>query len=80
MMYYVRCPDGSRYKVREAVSLQDAINEISMARVSGSVGSRTCKSDVIIGRPINEWPTTVIADVVRVNSDNTEQKSYTEIY
>lgn len=73
MVYYIRCPDGSRWKVKAARSLKAAINEIAHATVSGSVGSSSFMY------PVNE-PMYVIADVHRVNSDNTEQKPYTELY
>ncbi len=73
-MYIVKCPDGRRWKVREAVSLKAAINEIAMAMVTGSVGSKSLQS---------AWPAfteTVIADVVALNSDNTERQPYTMGY
>lgn len=80
MLYYIRCPDGSRYKVREAVSLQAAINEIAMARASGSVGSTSTKTTATADVPIHAWPRTIVASVHRVNSDNTEQQPYLEVY
>lgn len=80
MMYYVRCPDGSRYKVHEAVSLKAALSEIIMARVTGSVGSKSTQSTYDAEQPFSAWPVKVIASVHRVNSDNTEQQPYTEIY
>lgn len=80
MMYYIRCPDGSRYKVRQAVSLRAALGEIAHARVTGSVGSKSCETQSIPGKPYSEWPSKVIADIHRVNSDNTEQRPYTTIY
>ena len=59
---------GSRWLVREARSIEDALNAISHARVTGSVGSKTIVNDE------------VTADVVRVNSDGSERKPYTDAY
>lgn len=74
-MYYVRLKDGRRWKVREAVSLAAAMNEISMARVTGSIGGKTIFDETHCGGSHR-----VISDVVQVNSDNTERQPYTEAY
>lgn len=79
-MYYIRCKNGSRYKVREAVSIDAAIREISHACVTGSIGSSSYKTEAIIEKPYSEWPSKCIASVIRVNSDNTEQQPYQTIY
>lgn len=78
-MYYVRCKGDKanrRWKVREAVSLKAAINEISHAMVTGSIGG---KSTVTDHGPV-ESKTRVLADVIRVNSDNTEAQPYQTAY
>lgn len=80
MTYTIRCADGRRWKVREAVSLNAACDAINMARVTGSIGSKNVRTDAIIGRSRNEWPTKVMADVIQINSDNTECQPYTAAY
>lgn len=65
----------TRWLVREAVSLQAAVNEISMARVTGSVGGKSTRDETFCGGVV-----TVIADVVQINSDGTERKPYTAAY
>lgn len=67
-MYYIRMKDGRRWKVREATSIKAACSAIANAAVSGSVGSSTYVNDVCV------------ADVVQVNSDNTERRPYTAAY
>ena len=65
---------GQRWLVTEALSESAALNEISMARVTGSVGHSSSRLD---------WTTkqrVVIADVHRINSDGTKQQPYTEVY
>lgn len=74
MMYYVRLND-SRWKVREARSLADALNAIVHARVTGSVGAKDTLNETYTGGGI-----TVLADVVQANSDNTERQPYTAAY
>lgn len=74
-MYYVRLKDGRRWKVREAVSLAAAMNEISMARVIGSVGGKTILDETHCGGSRR-----VVSDVVQVNSDYTERQPYTQAY
>lgn len=82
MMYYVRTKDGRRWKVREAVSLEAACNEIAHATVRGSIGGKT----IITEYDRDDWdeltrgPDRVIADVVQVNSDNTERQAYQAAY
>lgn len=73
--YIIRCPNGDRWLVREARSLSDAFNAIASARVSGSVGSIHTLNRTYVGGGI-----TVLADVVRLNSDNTERQPYQEAY
>lgn len=75
-MYYVRLKEdrhGRRWKVREAVSLKAACNEIVMAMATGSVGGKSTVSDHVLGLPFDQQPPPrVLADVVRVHPDNTE--------
>ncbi|MYM92571.1 hypothetical protein [Duganella vulcania] len=59
---------GRQWKVRQAVSHEAALNEIAMARCTGSIGGKS--SQVIDGVE------TVLANVVRLNSDGTETKAY----
>ncbi len=75
MQYIVKCPDGSRWSVREAVSLKAVINAIAQARVSGSIGSKNLLDETYVGGGV-----TVVADVVQLNSDNTERQPYTAAY
>lgn len=63
-----------RWKIREAVSLEAAMIAITSARVSGSIGAKNTLNETFIGGDI-----TVLADVVQVNSDNTERTPYTEV-
>lgn len=63
---------GRRWKIREARSYQDAMNGISAARASGSVGDRSYLH--VDGKVFT------LADVVQVNSDNTERQPYTKAY
>lgn len=44
----------------------------------GSIGSRNCRRDCDVNG--NLGPETVLADIIQVNSDNTERKPYTEAY
>jgi len=65
---------GQRWLVTEAASEQAALNEIAMARVTGSVGSSSYHLD---------WETkqsVIRAEVHRINSDDTKQKPYTTLY
>lgn len=66
--YIVRCPNGQRWKVREARSLKDALDEIAHARVTGSIGGKTTRNG------------TLVADVVQINSDGSERRPYTQAY
>jgi len=68
MTYIVRCPNGQRWKVREARSLEAALDQIAFARVTGSIGGKT----TINGTPV--------ADVVQINSDGSERQPYTQAY
>lgn len=74
--YIIRCPDGSRWKVRQAISLKAALNEIAHARVTGSVGSSTIVDETLCGGTKR-----AIADVIRIYKDGTEVKPYpTKVY
>jgi hypothetical protein len=66
---------GMRWKVREAKSEKAALAAIASARVSGSVGAKNTLDETLIGRGI-----TVLADVVKINSDDSEVKPYTLPY
>lgn len=85
MLYYLRLKDDKanrRWKVREAVSLKAAINSINFAMATGSIGSKDCRKemsrasngDLILTREV------VLADIVRVNSDNSEAQAYQLAY
>ena len=81
-MYYVRLKDDKhkrRWKVRQAVSLQAAYNCIIEAMVTGSIGGTdyTVKYPFGLSGPRHE---VVTADVIRVNSDNTEAEPYKAAY
>lgn len=71
MLYYIKDSNGSRWKVREAVSIKAACSAIATARVTGSIGSKTILNEKYIGGTER-----TIADVVRIHSDFTEQKPY----
>ena len=73
-MYYIKDSNNDRWKVREAVSIKAACNAIAMARVSGSIGGKNILDDTLCGGNKR-----VVADVVRVHSDFTEQKPYEEL-
>lgn len=75
MSYTVRLKDGRRFKVREARSLTDACNAIAHARVSGSIGNKCILNETYIGGGM-----TVLADVIQINSDNSERVAYTAAY
>lgn len=66
---------GTRWLVREAVSKEAALNEVSMARVTGSVGGKSSIDETLCGGGV-----VVLADVVQINSDGTERKPYTAAY
>lgn len=73
-LYFVKLPDGRRWKVRQAVSLSAALVAIAHARVTGSIGHTDLMS---------RWPDPtehVIADVIQINSDGTERQPYQEAY
>lgn len=81
MLYYVRLKDDKhkrRYKVRQAKSLTNVINCILFAQASGSVGGVDTRTDYYSGFPHGNPE--VLADVVEVNSDNTERAPYTKAY
>lgn len=66
---------GGRWKVRTALTLSAALSEIAHARVTGSVGGMTIIDSVAVGGDKK-----TVADVVQVNSDNTERKPYSMGY
>jgi hypothetical protein len=66
---------ATRWLVREAVSEDEALSAIAMARVSGSVGAKNTFNETYVGGKI-----TVLADVVQINSDNTVRQPHTEAY
>lgn len=72
MIYYIKDNLGHRWKVRQAISVKAACNAIASARVMGSIGSK----DTLSTRYVDGKPDRVLADVVRVHSDYTEQKAY----
>ena len=64
----VQVAANSRWLVREAKTMEDALNAIANARVTGSVGSKAF------------YDGELTADVVQVNSDGTEREPYTAAY
>jgi hypothetical protein len=56
--------DGTKWKIREAVSIKEAESAIAMARVSGSVGSKHVEQ--------RNGVDTILADVVRLHADGSE--------
>ena len=66
---------GRRWKIREAKSHNDALNEIAHARCTGSVGGKSTLDKTRMGGGIS-----VIADVVQINSDDSERQPYTLPY
>lgn len=66
---------GCRWKIREAVSMKEAEYAIASSRCSGAVGTKHVLNETYVGGGI-----TVLADVVQVNSDDTERKPYTDAY
>jgi len=58
--------DGKNWLIREAVSVEHARNTIASARVMGSIGGKDSVNGVLV------------ADVVRLNDDNTECLPYGE--
>ena len=68
MIYIVRCPNGQRWKVRDARSLNAALDQIAFARVTGSIGGKTFDNGILV------------ADVVQINSDGSERQPYTQAY
>ena len=67
--------NGTRWKVREAISYECAKEAIIEASITGSVGYKIISDRRFIGKDKE-----VIADVVQINSDGTERKPYTEAY
>lgn len=69
---------GRRWKVRACKTLVHAWSAINMAKVTGSVGSYA--DEQTINADGTRSAVTVLADVVEVNSDNTERQPYTARY
>lgn len=67
--------NGQIWKIRQAISMNAAINAITSARISGSVGAKLSRDDTYIG-----GTKYIEADVVRLNSDGTERQPYTQAY
>lgn len=63
---------GDKWQIREAMSYYAAMDAITHARATGSIGGR----DTITSNNI----TRIRADVVRLNSDGTERQPYQEAY
>jgi len=55
---------NEHWLIRKAVSYDAAINEINIAKVSGSIGGKSFVNG------------NLIADVVQLNSDGSERKAY----
>lgn len=72
-MYYIRCKDGCRWKVRQAVSLTWALDTIASAMAGGAIEAKTFRDTTWFG-----GAKICLADVVKVNSDNTERQPYTK--
>ena len=66
---------GRRWKIIEAESRDDAINEIYHALATGSVGSLSMVDETNISGCKR-----VVANVVQINSDGTERQPYTAAY
>lgn len=66
---------GRNWKVREAVSEEKALEAITSARVSGSIGAKLIRDRTYVG-----GTRFTEADVVQINSDGTERRPYTEAY
>jgi hypothetical protein len=60
--------NGLQWKVRQAVSREAALSEIALARCAGSIGGKSSE--------VSNGVETILADVVRLNSDGTETKPY----
>ena len=67
--------NGQRWKIKQAISKFAALNEIAHARCTGSIGGKSEVDETRCGGVIR-----VIADVVKVNSDDTECKPYQKVY
>lgn len=59
--------EAGKWLVREAVSLEEAMNAILFARVRGSVGGKHTEE--------RNGIKIILADVVRLNDDGTERKA-----
>jgi len=83
-MYYIRLKDdrhNRRWKVREAVSLKAAVAAVQHAMVTGSIGHTDTLQNHIPGLPWAQQPKPkTLANVIRVNSDNTEAEAYKSAY
>ena len=66
---------GTRWLIREATSIEAACRAIAEARVSGSIGQKDILDERLMGGDL-----VVQADVVKLNSDNTERQPYQTAY
>lgn len=80
MQYIVKCPNGQRWKVREAVSLKAALNSIAHAMVTGSIGDSVYVTTIPQGGSFSDRVKKCIASVIKINSDGTECQPYTPAY
>lgn len=64
-----------RWKIRQARSMADALDAIGEAAATGSVGMTIVEDNTRVGGTEE-----MVADVVRVNSDDTEVKPYSTSY
>lgn len=63
---------GQRWKIREAFSMKYALDCINYCRARGSIGAK----DIVTHCTVE----TVLADVVKVNSDDSECTPYQDGY
>ena len=76
-MIYVRLksdPHKRRWKVRKYTSLRHVYEAIVEAMAFGSIGGTIVCEDWPVGKQI------ILAEVIQVNSDNTERKPYALAY
>lgn len=66
---------GQRWKIREAISMEAALSEIAMARCVGSIGGKSIVDNTFCG-----GVKYTSADVVKVNSDDSERQPYQTAY
>ena len=68
MNIIIKDPNGFRWKVKTAVSLQAACKAIEFAKVAGSVGTTDTETNVTD----DGCTTKILASVARVHPDGTE--------